>query len=104
MTEERPFPNLVIVGRDLPDVMECHGHWNERQQGNPLASCSQCDGSHEHAWVRCLVLDKAGSLIDVATRCRVCGGRKCDDHLCCERRHHAGPHMNWNGRLRRVGA
>jgi hypothetical protein len=101
VTDDRPFPNLVIVGRDIPDVMECHGH-----RGGPLLeprTCPQCDGSHDHAWVQCIVLDKAGTLIGEATRCRICGGRKCDDHLCRERRHHRGPHIDWNGRLRRVG-
>lgn len=81
-----------IVGRDVPDVRECYGH------REPLDFCDQCDGGHRHEWVKALVLEAQ----DFAWRCRVCGTRRCDV-TCNERRHHCGPHIAPNGRLRQVG-
>lgn len=83
---------ILIVGRDLPDVPECHGH----REG----TCRQCDGSHRHRWRKVLVV--CGSDFDVARRCLDCGGRQCDV-ACLERRHHQGPHIAPNGTLRQVG-
>jgi len=85
---------ILLVGRDLPDVQECYGHREE-----PWA-CPQCDGSHKHEWVRCLVVH--GDYPDIAQRCRICGGRACD-MACIERRHHRGPHIAPNGAMRQVG-
>ena len=85
---------IIVVGRDLPDVPECFGHKELTE------SCPQCDGSHRHQWRRCLVVQ--GDSFDIARRCLVCGGRACDV-ACIERRHHAGPHIAPNGRVRMVG-
>jgi hypothetical protein len=95
-----PAPDLsriLVVGRDLPDVMECYGLASHRDGG----TCAQCDGSHHHEWVRCLVVH--GDRPDIARRCRICGGRGCDA-ACIERRHHRGPHIAPNGAMRQVGA
>ena len=97
IAERYAWPDLVVVGREIPDVGECHVH---RDGG----SCAQCDGSHAHLWRRCVVLAKGGGFIGSATRCEVCGGRKCDVPACKERRHHLSPHMAHNGTvLGRVG-
>jgi hypothetical protein len=87
---------ILIVGRDLPDVRECYGAASHRDGG----VCSQCDGSHKHEWIRCLVIH--GDVPAVARRCRICGGRACDVS-CIERRHHRGPHIAPNGAMREVG-
>ena len=85
-----------LVGRDVPDVGECHRQYVEGH------SCPQDDGSHQHEWVRCVVTNKRGERTGEAYRCRICGGRKCDMD-CNERRHHLGPHHQDDGTLRMVG-
>lgn len=88
-----------------PNVPECYGH-----RGGD--SCRQCDGSHKHLWRAwhqvpevapgiALVGQSSGPGLPV--RCADCGARKCDDPRCFERRHHRGPHLNFDGSLREVG-
>jgi hypothetical protein len=90
--------SLPVVGRgqpgDPPEVPECHGH-NTAPFG-----CLQCDGSHRHEWVECWLQTFRG-LVSV-NRCVFCGARKCDMD-CIERRHHVGPHISPDGKLRMVG-
>lgn len=98
LAERYAWPDLVVVGRQVPDVMECHIHPSGE-------TCPQCDGFHAHQWRECVVLAKGGHFSGVAHRCDICGGRKCDVRACKERRHHRSPHMAHNGRiLGRVGA
>lgn len=97
--------NLPVVGVDLPDVPECYGHVrrvNGIPEPDPFTSCPQCDGRHHHEWVDCLVVYGHGERSDLAHRCDICGGRRCDVD-CMERRHHRGPHMSPTGELRPVG-
>ncbi len=94
--ERHAFPDLVVVGRQIPDVGECHLH----RDGS---TCAQCDGRHQHKWRRCVVLAKGGGFIGVATRCWVCGARKCDNEGCQGRRHHRDAHVYTSGRIEKVG-
>jgi hypothetical protein len=90
-----------VVGRgqpgDPPLAAECHGHTPPKLGGVYLQDCLQCDGRHRHEWVECVV--PSGQ---IAFRCVFCGGRKCDMD-CIERRHHAGPHLSPEGKIRMVG-
>jgi hypothetical protein len=95
--EKYAFPDLVVVGRDIPDVGECHVH----RDGS---TCAQCDGSHVHEWSECVVLNKNGGFIGKANRCRVCGARKCDNAGCQGRRHHEDAHIYASGRVQAVGS
>lgn len=92
---------LVIERRaPWPVVGECYG-----DVSHPGKVCPQCDGSHEHrwlAWPEAPQSIKAG--YGVPVRCTVCGGRKCDDALCMNRRHHSDPHTGYDGSIRKVGA
>lgn len=97
-------PRLYRIGEDVPDVGECYGHQRERQHGNTLASCPQCDGSHDHAWVVCVLPERSYVGRAVPIRCRICGGRKCDNEGCTQRRHHSEPHLYSDGTIRKVGA
>lgn len=96
LAERYAFPDLVVVGREIPDVGECHLH----RDGS---SCAQCDGRHQHEWRRCVVLAKGGGFVGDATRCRICGARKCDNHGCQSRRHHQDAHVYASGRIEAVG-
>lgn len=84
-----------LVGRDVPDVAECHRTYD------PSHSCAQHDGSHQHRWVWCAITNKGKHGPRWAWRCLDCGGRKCDMD-CSERRHHKGPHHESTG-YRMVG-
>lgn len=97
VTRHFRYRGMALVGRDVPDVPECH------QTYRPEHSCAQHDGSHVHAWVRCIVVTKMGTNPQEATRCKVCGARKCDSPVCTERRHHRGPHHEATG-YRMVGS
>lgn len=97
-------PKLHRIGEDVPDVGECYGHQRERAQGNLLASCPQCDGSHDHVWVVCVKPERSYQGGAVPIRCRICGGRKCDNEGCTQRRHHSEPHLYADGTIRKVGA
>lgn len=95
-----------------PLVDECYGHQRAVRRGETDPTCPQCDGSHRHRWlawheapqvapgISC-VAKMSGSGLPV--RCAVCGGRKCDDPVCAERRHHDGPHLGFNDTVRQVG-
>lgn len=96
-SERYAFPGLVVVGREITDVGECYLHRDD-------STCAQCDGSHQHEWRRCVVLNKQGGFVGEATRCRICGGRKCDNVGCRGRRHHRDAHVYESGRVRAVGA
>lgn len=96
---ETNLKRINIVGRDLPDVWECYGAATHRH--TETSHCTQCDGSHKHDWVRCLVLN--GYYPAIATRCLVCGGRKCDNSSCSGRRHHSDAHIYANGLVQEVG-
>ncbi len=93
--ERYAFPDLVVVGRQIPDVGECYVH---RDGG----TCAQCDGRHQHQWRRCVVLAKGGGFIGSATRCEACGARRCD-MSCSGRRHHADAHVYADGTVEQVG-
>ncbi len=86
-----------------PIVQECYGH-NPNSAASrhlhPKPTCPQCDGSHEHVWVQGLV--GTDTHYDEATRCLICGGRKCD--FCSSRRHHEDPHILGGGTFRAIGA
>ena len=95
---------IQIVGRDLPEVHECYGGHDSKAAKllyGDVKECPQCDGKHRHEWVDCLVLN--GVYPEVATRCRICGGRKCDRSSCSARRHHRDAHTFANGRVEKVG-
>ncbi len=81
------YRGQILVGRDVPNVDECH------DQHQPGHSCPQHDGMHFHHWVRCVVTDKLGAHPQDATRCTICGGRKCDMPGCLALRHHRGEHV-----------
>jgi hypothetical protein len=99
-----------------PVVPECYGH--RHPSDNPGGTCDQCSGNHAHVWVEWAPPGQGGHVADAdltlgsviggtwgpgkATRCTVCGARKCDMD-CLERRHHLGPHLSPDGALRQVG-
>lgn len=87
---------LPVVGIDIPAVDPCNGV--HRQNGNPTLPkwrspgkdtyvCPQCDGRHEHHWVKCTEEDIE------TVRCIMCGGHKCPVPVCGERAYHLGPHL-----------
>lgn len=70
-----------------PIVGEC---FSKHRAGH---SCPQCDGSHEHVWVTWRWAPRAiKSGPGFPVRCRICGGRKCDQPACQLRRHHREEH------------
>lgn len=88
-----------------PDMPECHGHVDR------WGCCRQCDGSHAHEWDQSPSADEVADLNaagihvgSIAVRCVICGARKCDVDGCLERRHHGGPHLLTNGRVRAIGS
>lgn len=90
------YRGQYLVGRDVPDVAECHSQFREGH------ACPQDDGLHVHRWVPCVVTHKDGTHPQEAHRCLDCGARKCD-MACSERRHHVGPHHEASG-FRMVGS
>lgn len=80
-----------------PEVPECHGRAPSLVAAGH--TCPQCDGSHAHVWATWQA--PAGHPLSygpgLPSRCKVCGGRKCDWDECWERRHHGGPHVDIDG-------
>ena len=103
--------DLFVLGHTVPEVEECYGTGRDVPHriygpdgtwtGGYHDFCDQCRGDHRHEWVSVKVQHHPSGEV-MASRCHVCGGRKCDLD-CIERRHHRGPHQSPEGVFTPVG-